>query len=507
MYKLAVTFFVLGVVTGCTREPLFESRTIPAYWPTTGWQTSTPEQQGMDSEVLSDALVYVKKREMALHSLLIVRHGYVVLDAYFYPYAGEYAHDVASVTKSITSSLIGIAIKKGYIRDMNRAVFAFFPALIERNLGAEKKQITIRDLLSMSSGLNCGYGPGEPELLAMLKSDDYVQFMFDLPVLAKPGTEFGYCSGGMHLLSAIITRATGMSALAFAQEHLFAPLGIKEVFWPSDSHGINHGWGDLQMHPRDMAKIGYLYLNRGQWDGYQILASDWVDESTREQILLPDERGGYGYGWWIAPREFAGMYAARGRGGQRILVWPEKDLLVVITAGGIDLSELAPLLLPTLKSERSLSESFDSYRRLRECVKDAARPPEPSPVSALPETALRISGKTYRLSPNRLGLTSLSLQFGTSNEAKLYVDLGSRNFKIPVGLDGVYRFSADGPSNLPVALKGLWQSDNRFVLHYNEVARINNFKINMTFEEEEVVIQLDDPTDYFDQTITGKTEN
>ena len=505
--QLALMFFILYVVVGCRRVPYPKSRTVPTYWPSKGWQTSTPEQQGMDSKVLADALDYVEERDLALHSLLIVRHGYVILDAYFYPYTGETVHDVASVTKSITSSLIGLAFEKGYIRDLNCSVFDFFPELNVTTLAADKKNLTIKDLMTMSTGLNCGYRPGEPELLAMLKSEDWAQFTFDLPMVAKPGTEFAYCSSGMHLLSVIITRTTGMSALDFAREHLFAPLGIKEVIWPSDPQGNNHGWGDLQMHPHDMAKIGYLYINRGQWDSYQILSPDWVDKSTQKQISLPSEKGGYGYGWWISSSQFAGMYEARGRGGQRIVVWPEKDLVVVITAGGINLSELAPFLLSALKSERALQENPDAYRRLQKSMRDAARPPNPQPVASLPETAFRISGKTYQLAPNKLGLTALSLQFDMPNEAKFYVDLGNRNFKMPVGLDGVYRFSADGPSNLPVALEGFWQTDNRFVLHYNEAARINNFIITMTFEGEEAVIQLDDPTDYFDQRITGKIHN
>jgi len=507
LYQLAVMFFVLYVFVGCTRVPFRESRTVPAYWPTKGWQTSTPEQQGMDSKILADALDYVRDRDLAQHSLLVVRHGYVILDAYFYPYTGESAHDVASVTKSITTSLIGLALDKGYIKDLNRSVLDFFPELNAPILAADKKHLTIKNLMTMSSGLNCGYGPGEPELFAMLKSEDWVQFAFDLPMKAKPGTEFAYCSSGMHLLSAIITRTTGMNALNFAQEHLFAPLGIKEVVWPSDSHGNNQGWGDLQMHPHDMAKLGYLYINRGQWDSYQILSPEWVAKSTQKQISLRDAKGGYGYGWWISSNEFAGMYEARGRGGQRIVVWPEEDLIVVTTAGGIDLSRLAPFLLAALKSQQTLPENPDAYRRLQQSVGDAVRPPKPQPVSSLPETALRISGKTYRLAPNKLGLNALSLQFDTPNEAKLYIVLGDRNFEMPVGLDGVYRFSSDGPSNLPVAIEGFWQTDNRFVLHYNEVARINNFRINITFEREEAVLQLDDPTGYFDQTITAKTQD
>jgi len=408
--------------------------------------------------------------------------------------------------KEITH-IIGLAHDKGYIKNLDGPVLDFFPELKVTNLADDKQLLTVKDLMAMSSGLNCGYRPGEPELFAMRKSEDWVQFTLDLPMQAKPGTEFAYCSSGTHLLSAIIRQTTGMSTLDFAREHLFTPLGIKAIFWPSDSQGNNHGWGDLRMHPHDMARIGYLYLNRGQWDGHQILSPDWVDEATQEQIALHNEKAAYGYGWWIPSGEFSGMYEARGRGGQRIIVWPEKDLIVVTTAGGMDPVELAPFLHSALKSERNLTANVDAYRRLQQSVEDAARPPDlHQAVPSLRETAFRISDKTYHLAPNKFGLTAFAMQFSTANEATIKMDLAERNFKIPVGLDGVYRFSVDGPSSLPVALKGFWQTDNTFVLYYNEVAGINNFRINMTFEGEMVVIRLHDASAYFDQSITGQTQ-
>jgi len=156
VYQLALSFFVVYLVVGCTRVPLLSSRTVPDYWPTRGWQSSTPEQQGMDSNVLADALDYVGEQDLALHSLLIVRHGYVVLDAYFYPYTGETVHDVASVTKSITSSIIGIAFEKGYIKDLNRSVFDFFPELHATVPDADRKSFTIwwtkREATAMGGG-------------------------------------------------------------------------------------------------------------------------------------------------------------------------------------------------------------------------------------------------------------------------------------------------------------------------------------------------------------------
>ena len=272
--------------------------------------------------------------------------------------------------------------------------------------------------------------------------------------------------------------------------------------------GISHGWGDLQLYPHDMAKIGYLYLNEGQWDGYQILSKDWVEEATKNQISLPDEKNGYGYGWWIPSKGSTGIYEARGRGRQTILVWPEEDLVLVTIGGGFDRNELAPFLLSALKSDRSLPESLDSYKRLQESVEDAEKPPKPKPILSLPETALRISGKTYRLSPNKPG----PYNDGTRDLIRLKRHiftwiLDGRRYKMPVGLDGVYRVSPDSPTGSPVALKGFWQTDNSFVLYYSEVAGPNNFRFQMTFEGEKAVVQLDDPTGLFSQLIVGKTQD
>lgn len=506
-------FSALCLVLSCKEIPTVIERTEPPYWPTEGWKISTPEKQGIDSEVLVKLLDYIRERDLSVHSIQVIRHGYLVLDVYFYPYTGETAHDVASVIKSITSSLIGLALEKGYIKSIDQPVLDFFPEYADSCRSSGKEHITVRDLLTMSSGLKCGLEQGEPELFAMLRSKDWVQFTLDLPMAVKPGTHFAYCSSNMHLLSAIITRTTGMSAMAFAQKHLFEPLGIKEVFWPSDPQGINHGWGDLQMHPLDMAKIGYLYLNKGEWNDTQILSPDWVEESTQKQISLAKGEMRYGYGWWISGGKFSGMYAAVGRGGQRIFVRPEEDIVVVVTAGGVELEELSPFLVSALKSEHALPENPDAYRGLLDRITAVTRQPAQKTISSLPATALKISGKIYKMSPKKLGIKTLSLDFSKLEEAQIKISIGQLppveegEFIMPIGLDGVYRFSSDGPSNLPVALKGFWQGENTFVLLYNEVARINNFKISMTFEDERVTVQIDDPSGYFSETSVGKVQN
>jgi len=255
----------------------------PTYWPTRGWRSTTAEQQGMDSAKLADALSYIRQRQLNVHSLLVIRNGYIVLDAYFYPYDRAHTHDVASVTKSITAALIGIAIDGGQIQSVQQPVLSLLPERRVANREARKERLTVEHLVTMSSGLDCQYEPGEPTLSQMRQSDDWEQFMLDLPMVAEPGERFLYCSGGMHLLSGLISRTTGKSALEFARERLFAPLGVGQATWPADRLGISHGWGDLHLHPHDMAKIGYLWLNRGMWAGQRVVSAQWVDASTRPQ--------------------------------------------------------------------------------------------------------------------------------------------------------------------------------------------------------------------------------
>jgi CubicO group peptidase (beta-lactamase class C family) len=216
----------------------------PDYWPTEGWRTSTPEEQGMDSERLAETMDYLQEQSsFDIHSLLIIRNGYIVIDAYFYPFAADTLHDLASATKSFTSSLIGIAIDKGYIESVEQPVLDIFSERTVANVDADKRAMTVEDLLTMRSGFKCINQPTEVTLSEMWASPDWSQFTLDLPMAAEPGARYVYCSPNVHLLSVIIQETTRMSALAFAQEHLFGPLGVSDVIWPSDPQGNNWGWG------------------------------------------------------------------------------------------------------------------------------------------------------------------------------------------------------------------------------------------------------------------------
>jgi CubicO group peptidase (beta-lactamase class C family) len=235
----------------------------PVYWPTESWRTSTPEEQGFDSVKLAEGLQSLRDKGVPIHSLLIIRNGYVLLDAYFYPYDGSWVHDLSSVTKSFTTTLIAIAAAQGKLQ-LDQPIVSFFPDRTIANLDARKQQITVRQLTGNVNGLDSGCLAGdEPTLNAMRAQPDWIQASLDRQVVRQPGSSFCYDSPGMHLLSAILQRATGMTELAFAQKYLFEPLGIQDAVWESDPQGYTHGWGDLHLKPRDAAKLGYLWLSNG----------------------------------------------------------------------------------------------------------------------------------------------------------------------------------------------------------------------------------------------------
>jgi CubicO group peptidase (beta-lactamase class C family) len=269
----------------------------PEYWPAERWRTATPESQGLSSAEIAKVFDFISEHDVQIHSLLLVRHGYLVLEAYFFPYDSETLHDICSCTKSVSSTLIGIAIDQGKIRSVKENLSDLFPGRQMKNDGPAKRRISLENILTMTTGMNYPL-LGEPNLAPMRQAPDMVQAVLDLPIVAEPGTVFGYNSGGSHLLSAIVGLRTGRSAEEFARENLFGPLGIHAWLWPSDGQGNSHGWGDLRMKSADMARIGYLFLGKGRREGKQVFSSLWVEEATRRRVEAGGTAG-YGYQWWL----------------------------------------------------------------------------------------------------------------------------------------------------------------------------------------------------------------
>lgn len=336
-----------AVLTGCGSSPTAALPTsLPAsspaavdYWPTAGWRTSPPDTQGMDSQKLAQMMEKIQRDRLKLHSLLVIRNGYLVLEQYFGSYQQDTRHELYSCTKSFISTLVGIALDQGALQGTDQPVLGFFSGRTFANLDQRKQAMTLDDLLTMRSGLD--WQEGDPTYRAMYMSGDWVKFVLDLPMVQSPGSRFLYCSGCSHVLSAVLRQATGLNPRDYAVRNLFEPLGITNFAWDMDSAGTPIGGWGLQITPRDMAKLGYLFLRGGQWDGRQIVSPGWVEAATQRHTDT-DGSLGYGYQWWIYP-SLKG-YTALGRYGQTIFVIPWADLVIVTTAEVDDHDEIFQLI-------------------------------------------------------------------------------------------------------------------------------------------------------------------
>jgi CubicO group peptidase (beta-lactamase class C family) len=484
---LAVLIIACGPLsaTSAAAEPV---------WPIDGWDTASPESVGLDPGVLADGLLAMRADGLAIHSLTVVRHGRVALDAFFYPYERDSLHNTASVTKSVMTTLIAIAAAEGRL-DLDRPMLSFFPDRTVAHRDGMKERVTVRHLAEMASGLRCFGDPDEPTLHEMVTTADWVQFALDLEVVAEPGSSFAYCSPGMHLLSAILERAIRQTTLDYAREKLFGPLGITDVIWPADPQGVTLGWSDVHLTPPDMAKIGYLWLQRGVWAGDQIVPAEWVASSSSLQMRTGESED-YGYGWWIMTGEDIPQFAAMGRGGQRISVFPTLGTVIVTTGGGLDPGEaFAHVGAALLDPAGPLPANPAAEKRLREAIAEIARPPEAHPVGSMPPAAELLTGRTYVFESNPLGIESVRLDFDGTAEAILILGIqGQSSPRVNVvGLDGVYRFSP-GENALPVAARARWSDSSTLVMDYNAFASGDAIDLRIEVRGDGIAMEVKDRT-------------
>lgn len=445
-------------------------------WPTSGWTFSAPEAQGIDSYALTDAIETIRARRLPIHSLFLERNGYAVLDVYFFPFAADETHDLASVTKSVISTLVGIAQSEHLLGSLDQPVSSFFPD--EPLADPRKRQITLSNLLSMTSGLDCSAPRGVDLVREMEHSSDWIAFTLGLPQGAQPGAAFEYCAGNMHLVSAALTKTIGENASGFGRRELFTPIGIAHTDWPADPQGNSYGFANLEMEPRDAAKLGYLWLHHGLWEGRQVVPADYLATALTPHANV--QQGiQYGYGFWIYPRHTPFDFEANGRGGQRITVIPSENLVAVMTAGGTDANFIAPLIAGAIKSNFPLPPNPVGDARLADAASGAARPPPAFAPSPVPAWARAIAGTNYVVGDNPFGLRTLSLTLGPGNDASIrlgFVD--AANADHPIGLDGVPRLSIDPATGHRVALLGRWRSGG-LDLDYDEVARIDDYHLRI----------------------------
>ena len=322
-----------------------EEAPIRDYWPTVEWRTSLPDKQGIASKKLEEVDAFIEQKLPQTSSILLVRNGYIVLERYYdaEPNRGRW---MWSATKGVLSSLVGIAIDKGYIKSESQRMMDFFPDYIKGKINPKAYEITLRHLLTMSDGIS-------REEMAYNFSDKNLAVEFR----ANPGSESFYNSMSPQIVSIIITKSTGSTALDFARKHLFEPIGIRQVSW-DEFDGHTRGAYGMALTTRDMAKIGFLFLNNGFWDGVSIIPKNWVKKCSTRQIInrqFNEFYRDYGYYWWLHPIKKHYAYYAEGYGGQFIVVIPDLDLVAVITSDERTLDDekylsiLSDIVVPSIR--------------------------------------------------------------------------------------------------------------------------------------------------------------
>ena len=291
------------------------------------WPVSTLSQQGIDAALVATGLARLADSPTRL-SLILMRNGHIVYEQYFNGSHAADSNNIASVSKSILSALVGIAFEQGAFRTLDDLVADYLPDYFAAAVDPRLPGLRLRHLLTMTHGL--AWRENESER-ALNRSADWVADILSLPFSNEPGALFHYSTGASHVMSAVLADATGMSACEFAHRYLFEPLGIDAEFWGVDPKGYFTGGHSVSMTARELARFGQLFLQEGRWQGEQLLPGWWVVASTSPQVDIGNDYAGYGYYWWLNRIAGYDMYSALGAAGQILHVIPDLELVLVTT--------------------------------------------------------------------------------------------------------------------------------------------------------------------------------
>ncbi len=333
---LAWAILTLFSLAACGTPSTEELEAID-YTPLTqeNWEVSTPEDQGLDPDLVAE-LYYNASQLETLYGLMVFKDGYLVAEDYFNVGSPDLQVNIHSVTKSITSALVGIALDQGCLASLDQRMMDFFPEFADKVTDPRKNQITVRQMLQMRAGYP--WEESNEELFNLLMTGFRPSNLVDVPLVRDPGSDFDYSNLTSHLLGMVVARACDTDLKSFAQENLFSPLGIEPAFWQTDWEGNFLGYSDIELSVQDMAKFGLLYLNDGQYEGQQIVPADWVQDSLQTysekawkiRVGRNWRDNGYGYQWWSVHPGGHRYNLAWGHGGQQIALLDELDMVIVV---------------------------------------------------------------------------------------------------------------------------------------------------------------------------------
>lgn len=495
LVRIISILIISVIVQSCKSMPVAQFENLN-YWPTEKWMTDSPESQGVDSKELMGILEKIDNENLLVDSIVVIRNGVKIMDAVKYPYKRDIPHNLYSCTKSVMSILIGIAIDKGYIGGVDTPVLSFFSEYSEEELYPGWDKITLKHLLTMTSGItNDFYAPNSSNYWTMQDTDDWVDFILSSRLYTKPEIQkFSYSNMTSFLLGAILNKQTGQSPLDFANENLFKPLGITNLSWSTTSpDGVHTGATDLNLMTTDFAKIGLLFLQNGNWEGKQIVSEEWVLQSTAQQVVDASPMGKYGYGyqWW---KDAADGYYALGSFGQFLIVNPGKNLLVVVNSSisdseyykYISIKEEFNHKLTNTFTETVLPDKTSEYDMLIKKIQDWESELNSEDVGN--SDKFIPLNKKYKLEDNIWEYDSLKLVWDGSKGSILLNSEFEDNTILELNLDGKYIY--DKLEYDHIAYRTYIDDDGDITLVFRNLTEAYWFKYVINIQQSEIVIDI-----------------
>ena len=460
------------------------------------WQTSEPEDVGINSQKINRMVSSIQDSTYkGIHSVVIIKDGKLVFEKYFPGYQFNYMgkrfrgkltnfniktiHNLASVTKSVTALLFGIAMDQGFIKSVNEKAVNYFPKYSFESF--EKwKEITLHHLLTMTSGFKWNehdifYSELENDIIQIFVVPDPLKYIFSKPVVHKPGNKWYYNGGGTNLIGEIIQETSGLRLDKFAEKYLFNPLGITQYKWIYIKPDIVYATGDLKLTPRALAKLGYLVLNDGTWNGQRIISSEWLKKMIQEHWSF-SETEGYGYQWWLRTHQLGSKqidsYYASGWGGQNILVFPSLNTVVVFTAGNYDTQNLSNEILYRYILP-AIEPNFDyDFARIRNQAPISGEFNIVKPVKELNSNIAAISGHWYgrweywlasQLVIEKIDSTEAEIIYAWGTHRDGYFQNGWKRYKAKVYPAGKVEFTDEATWRFEID-----QSGDELIGYYNK---------------------------------------
>lgn len=487
-----IALFALLILTGGCKNSAPATISLPR---------STPEAEGVSSAALITFLDSVAADRQEFHSIIILRHGKVVAEGWWDPYGPELRHTLYSTSKSFTSTAVGFAVNEKLL-SVDDKVVSFFPDMLPDTVSPYLAEMNVKDLLTMSAGLS-----PDPTGSITSASSEWVKDFLSLPVVKEPGTEFLYNSMATFMLSAIVQRVTGEKIADYLRPRLFGPLGIEGYDWEESPEGINSGGWGLRLKTEDMAKFGLLYLQKGMWNGKQIIPTAWIEEATTFKIdqapgappeikEKSDWMQGYCYQFW---RSRNNAFRADGAFGQFIIVIPEKDAVVAITAESPNMQDELNLvwdhILPAMHDD-PLPQDKETLALLEERLSSLSLPvPAGKPDSPL---ASQISGKQFLPWNDPESQGSFSAVFA-GDSSMMALNMNGKEYLIPLGRGRwvVSETNMPGPSLIRrpggpdsqlVAAAYEWSDDSTMDMIVRYIESPHHIRVTCSFEGDTVTL-------------------